>query len=141
MRTLIGLLLLLPSVVFAAPGLWFEPAREGHGLSISAPTSGGHAVIWYLYREDGSAAFLLGGPCREFPCVTELFEPKARYMGGELDLGPPVGTLEIGEAKGDRMRVDFNLTAWTWPRCKGVSAMGYLWRECAGTITMHRLTP
>ena len=43
----------------AAPGLYHQPARDGHGLSISQPTEAGHSVIWYLYREDGSATFLI----------------------------------------------------------------------------------
>ena len=133
----IGLLLAIPAQ--AAPGLWHNPDRDGHGLSISQPTAGGHAVIWYLYRPDGTAAFLLAEPCREFPCASALFEPSAGYMGGNLDAGDPVGLLEIGTAQNNRLRVYFDLIPWTWPRCEGVSAGGFLWRECAGWITFHRL--
>ena len=137
---LLGMIsLLFAGTALAAPGLWHNPDRDGHGLSISQPTDGGHAVIWYKYRLDGTATFLLAEPCPEFPCASELFEPSANYLGGELDRGEQVGLIDIDIAEGDRLRVYFDLRAWTWPRCEGVSAYGVVWRECAGWITFHRL--
>ena len=131
--------LCLVGSALAEPGLWHNPERDGHGISISQPGDGGHAVLWYKYRTDGTAAFLMAEPCPAFPCASPLFEPTARYLGGELDLGEPVGLIEIDAAAENRMRVYFDLREWTWPRCEGVSAGGVVWRECAGWITFHRL--
>ncbi|TQE96894.1 MAG: hypothetical protein FKY71_16370 [Spiribacter salinus] len=132
---------LLFSTAFAAPGHWYEPGREGHGLQINRDSGFGHAVTWYLYREDGSTAFLIGGSnCESFPCVLTLHEPTARYMGGSLDLGPEVGEIEIGQYDGVTLPVRFDLRAWQPERCDDISPGGVLWRECAGKIDFELLT-
>lgn len=125
----------------AAPGHWYEPERNGHGLQIDQNAHGfGHAVTWYLYREDGTTAFLIGGSnCDSFPCVLTLHEPTARYMGGNLDLGPAVGEIEIGVA-GDTLPVRFDLRAWQPERCTDISPGGVIFRECAGKIDFTLLT-
>ena len=130
---------LLASSAIAAPGLYHQPARDGHGLSISQPTEAGHSVIWYLYREDGTATFLVADPCPEFPCVTPLYEPTAHFMGSGLDLGDPVGDIEIG--RGDPLPVRFDLREWRPDECFGLSPGGVLWRECAGRLVLERLAP
>ena len=139
MRISIAVLLLIPALAFGAPGLWFDPGRPGHGLTISQPTDGGHAVLWYLPRRDGSAAYLLGMPCRDFPCVTTLHEPTAAWLGGGLELGEPVGELEIGV--GDPLPLRYDLRDWSGEVCEGISPGGVLWRECAGRLELERLAP
>jgi len=124
----------------AAPGHWYQPERDGIGLQIDQDTGFGSAVTWYLYRPDGSTAFLVGGGnCEAFPCVLTLHEPTARYMGGNLDLGDPVGEIEIGVA-GDTLPVRFDLSEWLPERCTDISPGGVLFRECAGKIDFELLT-
>jgi len=133
-------LLFIPALAFAAPGHWYEPARDGHGLQINRDGGFGSAVTWYLYRPDGTTAFLIGGEtCFEFPCVVELYEPTARYMGGDLDLGQPVGILEIGDVEGDTLPVRYDVRAWQTERCSNISAGGVLFRECAGRLDLKLL--
>ena len=139
MKILALVLVFLAVSASAGPGLWYEPGRDGHGLTISQPTSGGHAVIWYLYREDGSATFLIADSCPEFPCVTPLYEPSAHFMGGGLNLGDPVGDIEIGV--GDPLPVRFDLREWRPEECFGISPGGVLFRQCAGRIQFELLAP
>ena len=129
--------LILIGSASAAPGLYHQPARDGHGLSISQPTEAGHSVIWYLYREDGTATFLIADPCPEFPCVTPLYEPTANFMGGNLSLGEPVGDIEIGT--GDPLPVRFDLRAWRPETCEDITPGGIIFRQCAGRIDFTRL--
>lgn len=135
---LVLLAFLATPVAFAGPGLWSQPDRDGHGLSISQASSGGHAVIWYRHRVDGSSAFLLAEPCQTFPCATILYEPSARWGGGDLDLGDPVGSLEIFP-DGDQIRVIYDIRAWNVERCENISPGGALFRECAGSIRLTKL--
>ena len=131
--------LLLASSAIAAPGLWHDPDRPGHGISISQPTEGGHAVLWYLPTRAGETAYLIADPCEAFPCVSALYAPTARWLGGGLELGDPVGEIEIGV--GDPLPVRYDLRAWDVESCAGISAGGVLWRECAGRLELERLTP
>ena len=133
------LALILIGSASAAPGLYHQPARDGHGLSISQPTEAGHSVIWYLYREDGTATFLIADPCESFPCVSALYEPTANFMGGGLDLGEPVGDIEIGQYNGVTLPVRFDLREWRPEECFGISPGGVLFRQCGGRIDFTRL--
>lgn len=146
MKLIITALALLAGTAFSAPGHWYTPDRDGLGLQIDQNFHGfGHAVTWYLYREDGSGAFLVGGEtCPYFPCVVELHEPTANYMGGGLELGPAIGILEIGIATEGVLQVDYDLRAWLAAqgsdRCENISVGGILFRECAGKIDLQLLT-
>ena len=127
------------AAVSAAPGWYFEPARDGHGLMISSDTGFGHGVTWFLYREDGSAAFLAAGEnCPAFPCVVPLHEPTANFMGGALDLGEPVGSIEL-HYTGGGFSAFYDLRAWRPDRCFGVSPGGIIFNRCAGRIDFTRL--
>lgn len=141
MRYCLIMLALFAGSVFAAPGHWYEPNRSGHGLQIDEATSGGHAVIWYLYTPSGEPTFLAGEPCQSFPCVTVLYSPTARYMGGDPELGPPVGELEIGTAEGETLRIRYDVRSWVFPRCEGSTPGGVLLDECAGNKMLRLLAP
>ena len=130
--------LLLASSAFSAPGLWFDPDRPGHGISISQPTEGGHAVIWYLPTRAGETAYLIADPCADFPCVSALYSPVASWLGGDLDLGEPVGEIEIGV--GDPLPVRFDLRSFDPDRCSGTPG-GVIFLECAGRLELERLAP
>lgn len=136
MKYALFLLALVAGSVFAAPGLWYEPDRDGHGISITQ-SEGGFAVIWYLYRDDGQPTFLIADPCPEFPCVSALYEPSARFMGGDLELGEPVGDIEIGT--GEPLVVRYDLREWRPETCLGISPGGVLFRECGGRLDLVRL--
>ena len=129
--------LVLAASAFAAPGLWYDPDRPGHGISISQVTEGGHAVIWYLPDQNGDAAYLIADPCETFPCVSALYSPTAGWLGGNADLGEPVGEIEVGV--GDPLPVRYDLRAWATDRCSDISAGGVLWRECAGRLELEKL--
>jgi hypothetical protein len=101
----------------------------------------GHQVTWYLYRLDGSSAFLVGSEtCAEFPCVLEMVEPTAAWMGGALDLGETVGSLEIGVADEDGLTIQYDLRSWVPEYCTDISPGGVIFRKCAGWIDLILLT-
>ena len=131
--------LVLAASAFAAPGLWYAPDRPGHGISISQPTEGGYAVLWYLPTRSGVAAYLIADPCPDFPCVSALYSPAARWLGGGLNMGEPVGEIEIGV--GEPLPVRYDLRAWDVETCTGISPGGVLFRECAGRLELERLAP
>ena len=139
MRNLIAALLLTPTLALAGPGIWHQPDRDGHGIVISQPSEAGSAVLWFLYTRDGSATFLIGEPCPEFPCVTPLFQPSAGWLGGGLELGDEVGSVELS-ASGEQLRVVFDLRGLSPDECAGITPGGLLFRECVGTLTLERLT-
>lgn len=138
MKTLIALAAALLAVsAVAAPGMYHDPARDGYGLSIGTGATG-YPVYWYLYRPDGSSAMLVGGElCEAFPCVLALHEPTAQWMGGDPDLGPEVGEIEIGV--GNPLPVRYDLRVWQPERCIGISPGGTIFRECAGRLELHLL--
>lgn len=138
MRKLLAVLILAPALALAGPGLWYEPSREGHGITISK-SDGGFGVIWWLYNRDRTATFLLAEPCPELPCATALFLPSANWLGGDLDMGDEIGSIEI-QPQGDALRVVYDLTGLSPDECQG-SPGGLLFAECFGTITFERLTP
>lgn len=137
-----AVVLLVAGSVSAEPGWWYEPApnREGIGLFVTQDMGAGSAVIWYLYREDGSPTWLIGGEnCLSFPCVVPLHEPAASWMGGGLDLGEPVGSLEIGAFDGEILPASFDLRGLAPERCSDISPGGVLFRECAGRLDLQLL--
>lgn len=136
----IAALFLLAGSAYGQAGLWYNPENTGHGIQINEDTGFGYAVTWYLYRKDGSSAFLTAGEtCKEFPCVIALHEPKAGFMGrGEFDLGDPVGLVELSFPEAGKMLVDYDLIAWI-PECQGISPGGIIFNRCIGEIEMVKL--
>jgi len=138
----------LPFVVFlfsstlavAAPGLYHNPDRDGHGLLLTADTGFGNAVIWYLYRRDRSSAVLIGADnCTEYPCVTALHEPRGPWMGGDFDLGDPVGSVEITLLSENTIKVSYDLRAFDPEKCIGVTPGGVIFNECVGNQVLEVL--
>ena len=124
----------------AAPGHWYEPARSGYGIQIDQDTGFGSAVTFYLYRRDGSTAFLVGGEnCESFPCVLTLHEPSADFMGGELELGPEIGEIELGEYDGAILPMRYDLRVWLGEFCQDISPGGVIFRQCAGQRDLQLL--
>ena len=136
-----------------ADGMWFMPDNPGHGLVVNYNYSNDvAAVTWFLHRPDRSSAFLSGLQlCQFFPCVLELVETSASLLGGAppgvgtfFELGETVGEVELTLLNNNEMRVKYNFIPWlsgnTPKYCSNISAMGYLWRGCAGTLNMVRLT-
>jgi len=141
MRTLlnwiIGLIAAGSSIALAEPGLYYDADNPGHGLTITQDTGEGHAVIWYLYREDGSSAFLTGlENCSEFPCVIPLVEPQAVTAFQFYDLGEPVGVLELTKTDGG-FEAKYDLRPFL--NCIGQSSGGTIFRRCIGTINLSKL--
>lgn len=138
---LLAFLLLTLSVSAHADfsGHWYDAEHPGHGIQIDADSGFGHAVTWYLYRKDGSTAFLTAGEtCAEFPCVVALHEPSAGFMGrGEFDLGDPVGLVELSFSDG-KLLADYNLISWI-EECRGASPGGIIFHRCIGEIEFSRL--
>ena len=138
---LMAILLSVPALAFGQAGLWHDAESTGHGIQINKDTGFGHAVTWYLYRKDGSSAFLtVGETCKDFPCVVTLHEPKAGFMGrGEFDLGEPVGMLELALTETGKLDVDYNLSVWLGDECSNITAGGLLFRGCVGSFEMEFL--
>lgn len=131
---------LLFSAAIAAPGHWYEPGREGHGLQINRDTGFGNALTWYIYRPDGSTAFLVSGEnCESFPCVVTLHEPTANFMGGQPFLGPEIGIIEIGQYHGQTLPVRYDLRAWRPDQCLHTGPGGALFNQCFGQIDFELL--
>lgn len=141
MKTFLAMIMLLASSsVFAQAGMWYDPDHSGHGIQINRDSGFGYAVTWYLYRKDGSTAFLTAGEtCKEFPCVVALHEPTSGFMGyGEFDLGPEVGILEIGTVVDGVLPIEYELIAWV-EECRGASPGGIIFNRCIGEIDMVKL--
>lgn len=136
----IAALLLLAGSAFGQAGLWYDADNTGHGIQLNADTGFGHAFTWYLYRKDGSSAFLTAGEtCKEFPCVVALHEPQAGFMGrGEFALGDPVGMVELSFTDEGLLLVDYQLIAWI-EECQGVTPGGIIFHRCIGKIEMIKL--
>ena len=133
--------LFLAGSVLAAPGHWYEPAEPGYGVQINQDGGFGYAVTFYLYRTDGSTAFLIGAEtCEEFPCVVALLEPTADFMGGNLDVGNALGELEIGVFDGEVLPIRFDLRVWLGEYCENISVGGIIFRQCAGQRNLRLLT-
>ena len=149
MKKLLLALLLLPTLAFSQAGHWYNADHPGHGIQINRDSGFGYAVTWYLYRKDGSTAFLAGeSTCEQFPCVIALVEPSAGFMGsGELDLGEPVGVLELtplatcqgtGCPEG-ALEVKYDLISWLSEDCLGQSPGGLIFQGCIGSFVMEKL--
>lgn len=133
-------LLLFPSLALGQSGHWFDASHPGHGIQINRDSGFGYAVTWYLYRKDGTTAFLTGETtCEEFPCVIALVEPSASFMGGNLELGDPVGTLELTLTGDGNLDAQYDLISWLKADCAGILVGGLLFRKCIGTIELEKL--
>lgn len=142
MRNLfLATLLLVPSLVLAGPGHWYDASHPGHGIQINRDAGFGFAVTWYLYRKDGTTAFLTGeSTCEEFPCAIALVEPTASFMGDpDLDLGDPVGSLDLVPLENGNLEIHFDLIDWLGVACVGQSPGGLIFNQCIGTIELEKL--
>ena len=121
-------------------GLWYDPDKSGHGIQINRDGGFGHAVTWYLYRKDGSSAFLTAGAtCEEFPCIVPLHEPTSRFLSGDTELGDPVGSLELTPNQDGTMEADYDLRIFLGEECFGITPGGLLFRGCVGKFDMEKL--
>jgi len=117
-------------------GLWYAPANDGAGLWVTEDMGAGHFVQWHLYRRDGSSAFVVSGEgCDKLPCIIPLHEPTAPFMGGTVDLGEPVGTLELRQTD-TGLRAVYDLRAFDPDNCTGITPGGLLLNRCVGTIDL-----
>ena len=141
MKKLLLALLLLPTLAFSQAGHWYDVDHPGHGIQINRDSGFGYAVTWYLYRMDGTTAFLSGETtCEEFPCVIPLVEPSAGFMGSqELELGDPVGMLELQLRPDGDLDVTYDLISWLSEDCTGISPGGLIFRGCVGDFVMEKL--
>ncbi len=130
----------LAAPAFASPaGLWYAPANDGAGMWITEDMGAGHFVQWHMYRRDQSSAFVVSGEgCFELPCVIPLHEPRAPFMGGAVDLGPAIGTLEL-HATDAGLRAVYDLRAFDPDSCTGITPGGLLLNRCVGTINLTLL--
>ena len=137
---LLSILLFVPAMAFGQAGHWYDADNPGHGVQINRDTGHGHAFTWYLYRKDGSSAFLTAGQtCESFPCAISLHEPEAGFMGsGEFDLGPEVGLAELSFTEEGKLLVDYELVAWV-EECRGATPGGIIFQRCIGEIEMTKL--
>ena len=119
-------------------GLWHDPASDGHGISITQGSES-YAVIWYLYTRSGDATFVIAEPCEGFPCVSALFQPTASWLGGNLELNDPIGSIELSQ-KGDKLNAVFDLRGLDPASCFNVSPGGLLFNRCVGTINFTKLS-
>ena len=136
MRRFILAILFIPALALANPaGLWYSPQRDGAGLWLTADTGEGHWVQWQVYRRDRSSAVLTGDRnCTEFPCVIALHEPSAPWLGGDVDLGEPVGSAEI-HITDSGLRLVYDVRAWDLENCSGTPG-GIILAQCIGTVDM-----
>lgn len=143
-KLLLATLLLLPTLAIASDdfaGHWYNPNKTGHGIQINRDGGFGHAVTWYLYRVDGSSAFLTAlETCEEFPCVVSLAEPTARFLDGDADLGDAVGSVELTPLEDGGLRADYDLRLFLGEQCQDVSVGGLLFRGCVGKFNMVKLS-
>jgi len=147
MKYLAIILLFVSSCVFAEDpaGMWYDPEHPGHGLQISGDNGFGRSLVWYLHRADGSTGFVISGEnCESFPCVVALYEPTSGFLGGkfggpELELGEPVGMLELTPVEGG-FEGEYDLIGFASDNCSGISPGGLIFRGCVGKVSFSRLT-
>lgn len=136
-------LLLIPAIALASDdfaGLWYNPDKPGHGIQINRDGGFGHAITWYLYRKDGSSAFLTAlETCEEFPCVVSLAEPTARFLDGDAELGDAVGSVELTPQEDGSLEADYDLRLFLGEECFGIGPGGMLFRGCVGKFDMIKL--
>lgn len=122
-------------------GLWYNPDKPGHGIQINRDGGFGHAITWYLYRKDGSSAFVTAlETCEEFPCVVSLAEPTARFLDGDAELGDAVGSVELTPQEDGSLEVDYDLSLFLGAdHCYGISPGGMIFRQCVGKFDMIKL--
>ena len=133
---IIGLLIAGSSIALAGSGWWYDSDNPGHGLTISQDGGHGHGVIWYLYRADGSAGFVVGVEnCQDFPCVVTLAEPVSAGAFGQTQL-KTVGWLELTPTDSG-LKATYDLVDFL--DCRELSPGGIIFRKCIGTINLKKL--
>jgi len=137
-------LLLIPAITMASDdiaGHWYDADKPGHGIQIDRDGGFGHAVTWYLYRKDGSSAFLTAGQtCEEFPCVVTLHEPSARFLDGGAELGDPVGSVELTPQEDGTLEADYDLILFLGEECLNITPGGLIFKQCVGKFDMVKLS-
>lgn len=129
------------SVAHADPsGHWYNPDKPGYGIQINRDGGFGHAITWYLYRKDGSSAFLTGmETCEEFPCIVSLAEPTAVFLNGDAELGDAVGSLELTPQADGTLKADYDLRVFLGEECANISGGGLLLRGCIGKFDLSKI--
>lgn len=142
-KLLLATLLLLPVLAIASDDLaghWYNPDKPGYGIQINRDGGFGHAVTWYLYRRDGSSAFLTSmETCEEFPCVVSLAEPTATFLNGDAVLGDAIGSVELTPLDNGGLRADYDLRLFLGAECLNTGPGGLLFRGCLGKFDMIKL--
>ena len=137
-------LLLIPAIAMASDdiaGHWHDADKPGHGIQIDRDGGFGHAITWYLYRKDKSSAFLTSGQtCEEFPCIVTLHEPSARFLDGDVELGDPVGSVELTPQEDGTLEADYDLRLFLGEECLNITPGGLLFRQCVGKFDMVKLS-
>jgi len=137
-------LLLIPAIAMASDdiaGHWYDADKPGHGIQIDRDGGFGHAITWYLYRKDKSSAFLTSGQtCEEFPCIVTLHEPSARFLDGDVELGDPVGSVELTPQEDGTLEADYDLRLFLGEECLNITPGGLLFRQCVGKFDMVKLS-
>lgn len=129
---IIGLLAAGSAAAMAEPGMYYNPDKPGHGIHITQDLGYGSGVTWYLYRQDRSSAVLISAEnCTEFPCVVELLEPTAKFMGGGLEFAPS-GVVELAFTD-DGLSIDWELYYWSGADCADKSPGGLIFFNCIGS--------
>jgi len=129
-----------------ADGMWHDPENTGDGIIINYDETVDVAFMtWFLYKPDGSTAFVVGREsCDFFPCTIELVEPTASLFGGDLELGPTVGEMTLTQVDMNNMKLEYDLIPWFLEIggvCDGnMSPTGYLISQCAGFTDLTRLS-
>lgn len=137
---LMAILLLVPALAFGQAGHWYNPDKPGYGIQINRDAGFGQAVTWYLYRKDGTSAFLTGmETCEQFPCIVSLAEPTARFLDGDAVLGDAVGSLELTPLEDGTMEAEYDLRLWLGEECTDISGGGLLFRGCIGKFNLELL--
>ena len=122
-------------------GHWYDADHIGHGIQIDRDGGFGHAITWYLYRKDKSSAFLTSGQtCEEFPCIVTLHEPSARFLDGDVELGDPVGSVELTPQEDGTLEADYDLRLFLGEECKNITPGGLIFRQCVGKFDMVKLS-
>lgn len=81
-----------PVSIFPAEGMWWNPARNGHGIDIEFDGAN-LAVAWYTYNEDGSPTwYLASGP---FSGTTWTAQVETYTWDGNRADGTSVGSISL----------------------------------------------
>lgn len=89
-----------------AAGLWFNPARDGHGFDLEHIGSL-IAVTWYTYEDDGTPVWYQGVGESANPTSIELFRYRRSADGNAT--GSPAGSVQLVPESATRLRFDWRL--------------------------------